>query len=752
MAVDWSRILHLAFQSIGIVYGDIGTSPLYVYSGILVAALSLIFYAITLFPVIKYMFIVLRANDNGEGGTFAIYSLLCRNAKVSLIQNQQAEGCDLPNEKSELPNRRTQRALWLKSKLENSKFAKHLLLLATMLGTSMLIGDGVLTPSILFPPTFVVAVLSAVDGLQVASSKISVVILIMLFMVQRFGTDKVGYTFAPIICTWFISIAGIGMYNFFKFDPTVLKAFNPKYIIGYFQRNKKEAWISLGRVIFAITGTEALFADLGHFTIRSIQISMCSLTDPAVILAYIGQASFLQKNSDLVSQTFYNSLPKPIYWPMFVAATYAGIIASHAIISGTFSIIQKSLSLGGFPRVKVIHTSTKYEGQVYVSEANCLLMLACVSLTLGFKTTTNIGNAYGLAVVFVMTLTSCFLVLVMIMIWKTHILHIISYILIIGTTELIFLSSVLYKFVQGGYFPIALAAVLMSVMYVWNNVFRKKYYYELENKISPEKLKEIVANTSFYRIPGLALFYSELVQGIPPIFKHYIENPQSLKRNYNESLAMSLLEILCSSCSLCSSCVLSVLCAFFFSEGLWWKFFRALEARILRTSLICERFLFRGVEPRELNVFHCVVRYGYRDVQNESEPFEKVLTERLKEFISDDFRLSQRMLSNAEKEGDVLDDWLEKEKSGSGDVREFEEDEGQEVVEKEIEAVDKAWHAGVVHLMGETEVVAGEGASMVKRIIINYACNLLKRNLRDSKEVVDIPHERMLKVGMTYEL
>ncbi|KAM3735841.1 hypothetical protein ACB098_10G118400 [Castanea mollissima] len=530
------------------------------------------------------------------------------------------------------------------------------------------------------------AVLSAVDGLQVASSKvtqnmtvwISGVILIMLFMVQRFGTDKVGYTFAPIICTWFISIAGIGMYNFFKFDPTVLKAFNPKYIIGYFQRNKKEAWISLGRVVFAISGTEALFADLGHFTIRSTQISMYSLTDPAVILAYIGQASFLRKNSDLVSQTFYNSLPKPIYWPMFVAATYAAIIASHAIISGTFSIIQQSLSLGRFPRVKVIHTSTKYEGQVYVSEANYLLMLACVSLTLGFKTTTNIGNAYGLAVVFVMTLISFVLVLVMIMTWKTHILHIISYILIIGTIELIFLSSVLYKFVQGGYFPIALAAVLMNVMYVWNNVFLKKYYYELENKISPEKLKEIVANTSFYRITGLTLFYSELVQGIPPIFKHYIENP---------------------------------------------------------------RVFFFGKEPRELNVLRCVVRYGYIDVQNESEPFEKVLIERLKEFISDDFRLSQRRLSNAEKEGDVLDDWLEKEKSGSGDVREFEEDEGQE-----------AWHAGVVHLMGETEVVAGEEASMGKRIIKNYAYNFLKRNLRESKEVVDIPHERMLKVGMTYEL
>ena len=315
--------------------------------------------------------------------------------------------------------------------------------------------------------------------------------------------------------------------------------------------------------------------------------------------------------------------------------------------------------------------------------------------------------------VFVMTLiTSCFLVVVMIMIWETHILPIISYIPIIGTVELIFFSSVLYKFVRG-YLPLAFAAVLMSVMYVWNNVFRKKYYYELENIISPEKLKEIVATTDFYQIPGLALFYSELVQGIPPIFKHYIENVP----------AVHLILI-----------------------------FVSIKSLPINKVPVKECFLFRRVKPRELNVFHCVVSYGDIDVQNDSEPFEKVLIERLKEFISDDFRLSQRMLSNAKKEGDVLDGWLEKEKSGSGDVREFEEDKGQEVIEKEIEAVAKAWHAGIVHLMGETEVVASEGACMGKRIMINYAYNFLMRNLRERKDVVDIPHERMLKVGMTYVL
>ncbi|KAK9945538.1 hypothetical protein M0R45_011049 [Rubus argutus] len=429
---SWSVILHLAFQSIGIVYGDIGTSPLYVYAstfnnGIkdrddILGVLSLIVYTLTLIPLIKYVFIVLRANDNGDGGTFALYSLLCRYAKVGLTPSQQAEDRDVSNFQLELPSKRLERASKLKSKLENSQFAKFFLLFATMLGTSMVIGDGVLTPCM--------SVLSAVGGIKLATSDltddmivwISVAILVCLFVAQRFGTDKVGYTFAPIICVWFIMIGGIGAYNYFKFDPTVIKALNPLYIVDYFKRNKGDAWISLGGIVLAITGTEALFADVGHFTVRSIQISMCSVTYPALLLAYTGQASFLRENKDLVLNAFFESTPKRLYWPMFVVAVMASIIASQAMISGTFSIIQQSLSLGCFPRVKIVHTSTKYEGQVYIPEVNYLLLLACIGVTLGFRSTAKIGNAYGIAVVFVMTLTSSFLVLIMIMIWKTHIL------------------------------------------------------------------------------------------------------------------------------------------------------------------------------------------------------------------------------------------------------------------------------------------------------------------------------------------
>ncbi|KDP28111.1 hypothetical protein JCGZ_13882 [Jatropha curcas] len=542
---------------------------------------------------------------------------------------------------------------------------------------------------------------------------ISVVILIGLFMVQRFGTDKVGYTFAPIICVWFAMIGGIGVYNFIKYDPTVLKSLNPKYIVDYFRRNKDKAWISLGGVVLAITGTEALFADVGHFTVQSIQISMCTVTYPALLCAYTGQAAFLRKNNNLVSETFYESIPDPLYWPMFVVAVLASIIASQAMISGTFSIIQQSLSLGCFPRVKIVHTSTKYEGQVYIPEVNYLLMLACIGVTLGFRSTARIGNAYGIAVVFVMTLTSSFLVLIMLMIWKTNIVYIIAYVLTIVVVELVYLSSVLYKFDQGGYLPLAFAAVLMTIMYVWNDVYRRKYYYELENKISPDKLKEIIANeTNFNRLPGLAMFYSELVHGIPPIFNHYVANVPALH---------------------------SVL------------IFVSIKSLPIGKVAVEERFLFRRVEPKELNVFRCVARYGYTDVRNEQEPFERVLVEKLKEFIREDYWLSQAIPNN-NGETVKVDEELEDENQEIDENRSTMHVNHEENVDKRIEIIDKAWSGGVVHLIGENEVVAGRGANIGKKILIDYAYNFLKRNLRQSEKVFDIPQKRMLKVGMTYEL
>ncbi|KAG8371348.1 hypothetical protein BUALT_Bualt13G0078400 [Buddleja alternifolia] len=545
---EWAVVLQLAFQSLGVVYGDIGTSPLYVYAstftdGIkhnddILGVLSLIFYTITLIPLIKFVFIVLRANDHGDGGTFALYSLICRYAKVGLMPSQEIEDQDVSTFQLELPNNRIRIASKLQTKLENSNFAKYFLLFATMLGTSMVIGDGVLTPCI--------SVLSAVGGIKESAS-------------------------------------------------------------------------------FMTEGTEALFADVGHFSVRSIQISMCTVTYPALIFAYTGQGSFLRKNNHLVADTFYKSIP-------------------------------------------------------------------------------------GIAVVFVMTLTSAFLVLIMIMTWKTHILLIISYVLIIGTIEIVYLSSVLYKFDQGGYLPLAFALILMSIMYVWNDLYRKKYYFELDHKISHEKVKKIVEDTNTQRLPGLAVFYSELVHGIPPIFKHYIAN---------EPAPHSVL------------------------------IFISFKSLPISKVPIEERFLFRRVQPKDLQVFRCVVRYGYKDVHKKQEPFERLLIEKLKEFIMEDYHIGSEMtctnVDEVQNEGETVEDVVQCE-------NELVSVEREEAIERDVEYVDKACRNGVVHLVGEHEVVAAKGANIGKRVLIDYAYNFLKKNLRQSNKVFDIPHQRMLKVGMTYEL
>ncbi|KAL5561520.1 hypothetical protein UlMin_031267 [Ulmus minor] len=716
--VDWWTILTLAFQSIGIVYGDLGTSPLYVYAGTfpngvkhqddILGAFSIIFYTITLITLVKYVFIVLRATDNGEGGTFALYSQLCRYAKVGFTPSEQAEDRDISTFQLELPNRRLKRATRVREMLENSKFAKYLLLLCTMLGTSMLIGDGIFTPCI--------SVLSAVGGIKEATSDmtqdrivwISVVILIVLFMVQRFGTDKVGYTFAPVLSLWFVLIGGIGIYNFIKYDPTILKAINPIYIINYFKRNPKDAWISLGGTVLCIT---ALFADVGHFTVKSIRISTCVATYPAILFAYIGQSAFLFKHPDCVTDAFYKSVPGPLYWPMFVVAVLAAVIASQSLISGTFSIIQQSLSLGCFPRVRIVHTSPKHKGQVYVPEINYVLMVVCIAVTLGFRSATQIGNAYGLAVVFVMTITSCFMVLIMITIWKTHMLLIILYCLTIGAMELVYLSSVLYKFDQGGYLPFAFSAVLMFIMFIWNDVYQRKYYYELHNKIPSQQLKEIVNDPKILRFPGIGIFYSELVHGIPPIFKHYVENVPALH---------------------------SILV------------FVSIKSLPISKVPAEERFLFRRVEPNELNVFRCVARYGYRDHRDEQQPFEQILVEKLKDFIEVSFWSSQVVRGNNRVLPQPVEGEVEPNDGLAIDDEEIERYE--RLLKSEIEAVDKAASDGVVHLIGESEVVASEGAGIGKRILIDSAYNFLKRNLSESHICFDIPHKRMVKVGMTYDL
>ncbi|KAK1294352.1 Potassium transporter 5 [Acorus calamus] len=684
-AVSLATILQLAFQSIGVVYGDIGTSPLYVFASTftdripnkedITGALSLIIYSLTLFPLIKYVFIVLWANDNGDGGTFAMYSLICRHLKVSAIPNQQLDDMELSTYKMKIPSKHLWRAEKIKEALKKSTLAKTCLLSIALLGTCMVIGDGILTPCI--------SVLSAVDGMRKIDASvskdvvvmISVAILVALFSIQRFGTDKVGYTFAPAILIWYTFIGIIGISNLIRHDSTMLKAFNPYYIFLYFKRDHKQAWISLGGVVLCITGTEAMFADLGHFSVRSIQIAFAGLVYPCLIFAYMGQAAYLSIFPYDVSDTFYKSTPEIIYWPMFTVAVLASIIASQAMISATFAIIKQSVALGCFPRVRIIHTSPKHEGQVYIPEINFLLMFACVMVTASFKETAKIGNAYGIAVVAVMIVTSSLLTLIMLMIWQTSIILIILFVIIFGSFELLYFSSVLFKFTEGGYLPLTFASILFFVMYVWHYVQTMRYNYEVDQKVSTQYLSSLGSNLIISRVPGVGLLYTELTRGLPAIFPHFLTNLPAI---HSVLVFVSVMY---------------------------------LPVNKVPTD---ERFLLRRVGPKDYKMYRCIARYGYRDKRVGNEEFENLLMEHLKSYI---------------------------EMENLGENREAEE---------EILFLESSRNAGVVYLLGHTEVRANKDSCLFRKIIIDYVYDFLRRNFRQGFVALQIPNRNLLQVGMNY--
>ncbi|CAL4926012.1 unnamed protein product [Urochloa decumbens] len=754
---SWDRTLRLALQCVGILYGDIGTSPLFVYSSTfrdgvghpddLLGALSLIIYSFLLFTVIKYVYIALRANDDGDGGIFALYTLISRHAKISLIPNQQAEDELVSKYNRGKPPATLRRAQWMKEQLETNKTVKIALFLLTMLATAMVISDAILTPAI--------SVLSAVGGLKEKAPYlttdeivwITVGILVALFAIQRFGTDKVGYLFAPVILLWLLLIGGVGVYNLIKYDTGALRAFNLKYIIDYFRRNKKKGWVSLGGILLCFTGTEALFSDLGYFSIRSIQLSFGFGLVPSVLLAYIGQAAYLRIHPEDVANTFYRSTPISLFWPTFILALAASIIGSQAMISCAFATISHSQTLGCFPRVKILHTSRQYSGQLYIPEVNYLLCLGACFVTIGFKTTVIIGEAHGICVVVVMIITTLLLTIVMLLIWKISIWWIAVFFIVFMSSELIYLSAILYRFAHGAYVPVAMSAVLMVVMIVWHYVHVKKYNFELEHSVPRDKVKELLGRHDIQRVPGIGLFYTELVQGIPPVFPHLIEKIPSIH---------------------------SVL------------IFVSMKHLPIPSVDMSERFLFRQVDKEDYKVFQCVARYGYRDPFEEAKDFVDKLVEHLQYYIRDVnlyglgsepmmIQSSSYHSSYAESFGShekpsvkavyaeemltPAESFSEHTRQASGKGKLFAQFQGNKMnmfemmkIQQEQQAILEEMNKGVVYIFGESEVVARSHSSLLKKIIVNYIYSFLRKNSRNGEKMMSIPRRQVLKVGISYEI
>ncbi|KAL6282956.1 hypothetical protein ACE6H2_013885 [Prunus campanulata] len=741
-------LLQLAFQSLGVVYGDLGTSPLYVFyntfpDGIgdpedLIGALSVIIYSLTLIPLLKYVFIVCRANDNGQGGTFALYSLLCRHAKIKAIPNQdQTDEALTTYSRSAFDEQsftaRTKR--WL----EGHALMQSTLLILVLVGSCMVIGDGILTPAI--------SVLSAVGGINVGHSKISnevvvlvaVVILALLFSMQHHGTDKVGWLFAPIVLLWFLLIGGIGLFNIWKYESSILKAFSPVYVYRFFKRGGKGGWTSLGGIMLSITGTEALFADLSHFPVSSIQIAFTLVVFPCLLLAYCGQAAYLMKNSNNVIGAFYHSIPDNIYWPVFIVATAAAVVASQATITATFSLIKQALALGCFPRVKVVHTSRKYRHQIYIPEINWIVMILCIVVTAGFKNQNQIGNASGTAVCIVMLVTTLLMILVMILVWRCHWILVLIFTGLSLVVEGTYFSAVLLKVNQGGWVPLVIAAAFLIIMYVWHYGTVKRFEIEMHSKVSMAWILGLGPSLGLVRVPGIGLVYSELPSGVPRIFSHFITNLPAIHS------------------------VVVFVCVKYLP--VW-------------TVPEEERFLVKRIGPKNFHMFRCVARYGYKDDHKKDDDFEKKIFQSLFMFVrleclmeaSSDSDLSSLLEQQTKQSGDGLfcssSNMLHSnvnQSIGSGDsivpddsplhannITSSIPASDQVGTDDEVEFLNYCRDAGVVHILGNTVIKARRESKFWKKIAIDYLYAFLRKICRENSVMFNVPQESLLNVGQVF--
>ncbi len=484
----------LTLGALGVVYGDIGTSPLYalretfenkshelaVVESNVLGVLSLVFWALVVVITIKYLFFVMRADNRGEGGILALTSLIRHGSGVS------------------------------------AKVTGGLVLIG-LFGTAVLYGDGMITPAI--------SVLSAVEGTKVATPgledyvvPISIVILVALFAVQSRGTAAVGKVFGPIVILWFATLSVVGVVHIFD-NPDVLRAISPTYAIDYFADNGTTGFLSLGAIFLVVTGGEALYADMGHFGRRPIALGWYSLVLPSLLLNYFGQGSKLIDDPEAIENPLFLMIPDSLVYPMVILATAATVIASQALISGAFSLTQQAVQLGYLPRVKIKHTSNTEQGQIYVPAVNWALMVGCVGLVLGFRSSTNLAAAYGIAVTLTMvTTTILFYVVARKRFgWSTAVIAPICAVLVV--VDVAFFGANVVKVPEGGWFSLGIGLLVFIMLTTWGTG-RRLVSERIRRTDTPlEEYLGLVMMGDPVRVPTTAIYLFGLSGGTPPALR-----------------------------------------------------------------------------------------------------------------------------------------------------------------------------------------------------------------------------------------
>ncbi|WP_430699566.1 potassium transporter Kup [Mesorhizobium captivum] len=484
----------LMLGALGVVYGDIGTSPIYAFREALHASggavarddvlgvLSLIVWALTIIVTIKYVAFVLRADNKGEGGTLSLMSL-ARNA---------------------YPN------------------GSGLILTIGLCGAALFFGDSIITPAI--------SVLSAVEGLEVVTPAldayvvpITLVILAVLFAVQRFGTGKVAAVFGPVTATWFVAIGVAGLYHIVD-DPSVLLAINPYYAVYYLATTPTGAFVTVGAVFLAVTGAEALYVDLGHFGRKPIVLAWFSVVFPCLLLNYFGQGAFVLSHGGKPTNPFFQMLPEWALMPMVGLATAATVIASQAVISGAFSLTRQAVQLNLLPRIEVQHTSEMQSGQIYMPRVNLLVALGVMLLVVGFGSSSALAAAYGISVTGEMLMTTILLFVVMRWLWKWQLAVAVALALLFGVIDLGFFSANVVKIVEGGWVSITVASIMGLIMWTWIRGSRYLFDKTRRNEIPLDFLAVNLMKKKPQLVSGTAVFLTSDPLSAPTALMHSLKH------------------------------------------------------------------------------------------------------------------------------------------------------------------------------------------------------------------------------------
>jgi KUP system potassium uptake protein len=498
------RLLSLSLLALGIVYGDIGTSPLYAmrecfYGSHPVAltpanvlgVLSLIFWSLVIVVMIKYHVYVLRFDNRGEGGILALMGL------VGMDKSRRAA-------------------------------VRSTLIVLGVFGAALLYGDGIITPAI--------SVLSAVEGLEIATPffkpyviPLTIIILILLFFFQRRGTAGVGAVFGPIMLVWFSTLALMGIRGIL-WEPSVLFAINPLHAIRFFAANGMQGFLVLGAVFLVTTGGEALYADLGHFGEKPIQVDWFSIVGTSLVLHYFGQGALLIRQPSAAHNPFYLLAPKWALYPLVGLATMATVIASQAIISGVFSLTRQAIQLGYLPRMEIVHTSRAEIGQVYIPSVNWALMFATIALVIGFRSSTNLAGAYGLAVSMTMIITTILAYVVArdLLGWSALTAGAVTAAFLFG--DMAFLGANLAKVADGGWFPLLVASFVFILMTTWRRGRQILNVRLREGALTPEAFVKSLRGHPPVRVPGTAVFMHRSGDVIPPALLHSLKHYKALHK------------------------------------------------------------------------------------------------------------------------------------------------------------------------------------------------------------------------------